>query len=452
MVGVAVTLTICQILTALTESMADTTTTEQPEPAMSMRNLRPVSADSSANRPTTRTSTTRQQSKTKAVQIAQSFQSKVKLSLKNLDISLEAMKSIHGKIEVLSPRFELPLRLKDNSTISPSITCRLLALPRELRDEIYRELLVPGLVILPGGSVGGEARRWRFREKPQYAIAAVNKQVRSESLEIYFQENHLVANCTMKTWEWMAVTAFDQMRIRRHGGLDMIATHLNANLTSISIAFDVRDLDMKRILSCADYTQSSHQTWTQLSSNEQVLRYHQEQSRVEGSGRSPLRYWAKMLDVILQSTSLHTLGLDVSYARCTGGCCRLAIGCADLMARSSLPSSMRKMEILGTKTSAERTAFVMSLISSKGESKDEQRAHITAALNIKLSFKNIQTLARGLDVPRVPYLTRRQAAEDLKDVEVDVRKLYMERLALKRAARKSSQENVVEVRRGVKRK
>lgn len=267
-------------------------------------------------------------------------------------------------------------------------TFRLLSLPRELRDQIYKYAVAPGVVLIKSRNARHESRSAQTDDQKvvAYILFQVSKQVNQEAMEVYFKQNLTTFHADKSNVLFIGL-----------GNRSSFRCHLKEFLTSVSLVYDARDISVEDILAYAGSI--SHRFGSSSSAH-----VHDFQLRSDF-----IKAWSGILQSVLHVKTLRFLKLDVTNCYDMSGCCRFV----DYLARtlkygaSVLPPLLKAIEIKGTKSIAERRMFLHALLephqSSAVGSYQRQRKNseksalrVESAVGMKLHFKKSEVQGGSL--------------------------------------------------------
>ena len=289
--------------------------------------------------------------------------------------------------------------------------CRLLNLPRELRDGIYRFAVAPGKVVIKS-----DTARQRIAGRAQavdpsaiesglvtYALFGTNKRIRAEAMEVYFKENLIMINSDRYANEILCIPSV--LQPRRHS----LGRNMRMFLTSIRISFDVRDHRLNTVLVTAGGMVPrpvGNRTPLEIEIERMV-----QVTRLQHKSTAMVMPWQSSLKHVLQEcNSLRVLQLDMTHCYCVAGCCRQVSKIGTVLESTKVPDSLEIIEVFGTKSQSERTSLLEKLLVPRsGPGKPP------AALGVKLKFVKFEA-------PEGPLKKLHQFGLDtaLKDEMVDV--------------------------------
>jgi hypothetical protein len=216
-------------------------------------------------------------------------------------------------------------------------------LPIELRKVIYELCLVKGTVYpMPRPKYDHRYDNMEPFEKPEWALLAVNQQIRIEASEILLKQNHFVISYEYDAMDNIWVAYADSVCEEEPLTLPSLARY---NLKSVSITFDVRGIfvDAINVADAGSGCQSADMT-----DGERIHAAH------EGVEDHYL-IWEHMATTFDRAEFLQ---VDISNAYCPLGCHRYIEFAADAIGNAVQSNSkLQTLEILGTKTADERAGI-----------------------------------------------------------------------------------------------
>ncbi|KAF2170107.1 hypothetical protein M409DRAFT_19713 [Zasmidium cellare ATCC 36951] len=295
-------------------------------------------------------------------------------------------------------------------------------LPAKIRVMIWGLCVAPGKYFLKPRPT--HDRRYKDMEEffePEWQLFLVNRLVRAEALEVFFRENHIVVNdeprCRLlleQPWTDGAGQAFSLFSAK--------------HMTSISVSFDMRGLSApsSNPLTWANSLRQPatfllnvpNATWAALTLQQRMEYAHDILSANVSFAWSQILLHATGSLSWSPPSALRFLQIDVTNCYCRQGCCRAVARAAEGLARCRFEESLEKIEILGTKTEAERNLFIDSLIGSRRES--------LATCQPKLTFRAFELEGRTDDLNTL-HLDGLDT--QLGDAEVDMASLWRQHLA-----------------------
>lgn len=217
----------------------------------------------------------------------------------------------------------------DGST-QDAFTPSLLCLPAEIRNMVYKLLVVPGQVY-PHDDLNTDLAG---PEKPYLSILRTNRQIHEEALSVYYSSN--------------------QFHIARGDpwiSLDFLSSTGQKYITRLSVRFSTSDL-------CSlDRDQQEKELVDYLDSSMPDASRQMKNNHVHDGllARLEQEIWATKGSDIAYMTALQHLTLDITDAYCPHKCCRMAIAVAlFLTPPCKYQKWYRNIKVIGAKTEEER--------------------------------------------------------------------------------------------------
>ncbi|KAK4543885.1 hypothetical protein LTR36_004659 [Oleoguttula mirabilis] len=227
---------------------------------------------------------------------------------------------------------------------------RFVDLPPELRNVIYELCLAKGKVFLrPRPTYDQRYEGYEHFDRPDWQLLSVSRQVRTEAVAVLTSHNHFVISYEHDGWEPFLGPNGHHAKIPMACKQVALATHVRKHLNSVSITFELRNMvgDAVRL---ARYGRS-------LSDSEDgeasVLHTHERIGDLCG------QWW--QLAKRAACPNLRFLQVNIANCLCPIGCHRLIHEAANAIRETSFGRRLEVIEILGTVSSSERTAFIRAL-------------------------------------------------------------------------------------------
>ncbi|KAK4504049.1 hypothetical protein PRZ48_004964 [Zasmidium cellare] len=204
--------------------------------------------------------------------------------------------------------------------------------------------------------------------EPEWQLFLVNRLVRKEAMQVFFENNQIVVNDYPKC-------PLILKRTRAVGEVQALSSLSPEHLTSLSVSFDPRGLcgpyenpilyaeDLRRL----QLISTPNTSWATLTEQDRVQHAHDWLSSNMCVSWKHILVHATGTQPELPS-ALRELQIDVTNCYCRQGCCRVVNSPAWSLAQCRFGKSLKKIEIVGTKTRAERDMFVDALLGSAEDS------------------------------------------------------------------------------------
>ncbi|CAK3944901.1 Hypothetical predicted protein [Lecanosticta acicola] len=332
---------------------------------------------------------------------------------------LGANKALVQQLEASNRRLERTIRELQEKTHRPFI---FLDLPLELREMVYELCVAPGKVFLrPRPQNDVRLDEYKKYHQVEWQLLAVTRQVRKESAKVLFTKNQIVFNNRHDGQSDQKHTPILDWHISSPVSL---AALCRKSLTSVSIALDLYNNQFKledtMALSAVVRMDAGCYTSSRWQGMDQATRVCRSHGYFHGAGLNWEEYLGCVFlnpDLVNASNTLRFLQVDLTNCYCVLGSCRVIEEAAQYLTVHGLSPPLEVIEILGTKTQAERDIVLKELVNP-----ENYKEHKVTDRKPKVVFKSFR-IPEQTHTNLMRFLHTTEVEADLEDCEIDLQEL-----------------------------